>query len=211
MARAVVRVREARPADIPDLLALWGELRDQAPRRALRLGGGDPAMNAESRYVAAMGSPDCRLVVATIGEEIGGMALLCRTTASTVVDIPAIDMSHVCVARGHQSRGIGRALVAAAAAYAEECGVEQVVVGVFPQHREANRFYARLGFATLTVRRMAPVSTIHRRLGPADFRASLLAGQGRAALLRREIRMPRTLPRRRAHNTARVPADRTDV
>ena len=107
-----------------------------------------------------------------------------------------IDYLHVRPA--YHRRGAGRALVAAAAAFCEEIGAEHVVVNVFPQVREANRFYAKLGFSPLVVRTgRASVSTLRRTLA-ADS-----AEQGRRAgvLARRRQRwLART--RARAHTPA---------
>ena len=79
-------------------------------------------------------------------------------------------MSHAVVADRHRRRGAGRALVAAAAAFAEERGLDQLVVSVHPGSREANRFFARLGFAPLAVRRSAPVAAVRRRLPHGEAR-----------------------------------------
>lgn len=193
---AAVRVRSARADDVPALVGLWLELREQGPRRG-RTTSPDAAADAGARYHAALGDHGCRLVVATVGDDVVGMALLARSTSNTVMELPAVDMSHVCVSGRYRRRGVGKALVAAAATYAEEIGVEQVVVSVFPHHREANRFYARLGFAPHVIRRVAPVSLVHRRLSPTEGRAALDT-ESRAAMLRREIRMPRRVPRRRS-------------
>ena len=73
-------------------------------------------------------------------------------------------------ATGYQRRGAGKALVAAVTAFAEERGLDQIVVSVHPGSREANRFFARLGFAPLAVRRVAPVAVVRRRLSGADVR-----------------------------------------
>ena len=79
-------------------------------------------------------------------------------------------MSHAVVADRHRRRGAGRALVGAAATFAEERGVGQLVVSVHPTSREANRFLARLGFAPLTVRRSASVAGVRRRLAAGETR-----------------------------------------
>jgi ribosomal protein S18 acetylase RimI-like enzyme len=103
----------------------------------------------------------------------------------------------MCVADAHRRRGAGKALVSAAVLYADEHGAENVVVSVYPQHRDANRFYARLGFAPYVVRRVAGVGPLRRKLGSPE---------GRAALLRRELHVARRgpaalrrSPRRLAH------------
>ena len=65
--------------------------------------------------------------------------------------------------------------MAAAVAFAEEFGAEHVVVNVFPQLREANRFYARLGFCPLVVRRVASTAGLRRKLEPQPVASRPLA------------------------------------
>ena len=60
-----------------------------------------------------------------------------------------------------------KALLAAAVTFADEVGAEHIMTSVLPQMRETQRFYARLGFAPVVVRRSAAVSTLRRRLAPA--------------------------------------------
>ena len=88
------------------------------------------------------------------------------------VEAPVVQIDYLHVRPAFHRRGVGRALVAAAAAFCDEIGAEHVVVNVFPQVREANRFYAKLGFSPLVVRRVAPVSsTLRRTLGLRRRRA----------------------------------------
>ena len=70
-------------------------------------------------------------------------------------------------------------------------GVEQLVVSVHPGSRDANRFFARLGFAPLAVRRTAPVAAVRRRLGQAEAGRSpttSCAVRAGAAAARRRLR-----------------------
>jgi ribosomal protein S18 acetylase RimI-like enzyme len=180
--RAAVTIREATAADVPALLDLWSQLREQGPRRGTRPATTQVLESVEQRYVDAIASPDCRFVVATVDGDIAGMALLSVSSASTLLDLPAVQLSHMCVADRYRRRGVGKALVTAAAAYADERGIEQVMVSVYPQHRDANRFYARLGFAPLVVRRMAPLPVLRRQLAADD---------GPSVMLRRELRLRR--------------------
>ena len=187
MIRAAVSVRSATPDDLPVLLELWQQLRDRGRRRSPRLVGPGVLEQVTQRYLSAMNDPGCRLVVAEADGAVVGMALFVLGSASSLLDLPAVEMSHLCVAEGHGRRGVGKALTAAAAGYAEELGVDQVVVGVLPQDRDGNRFYARLGFAPVVVRRVATVSALRRHLGATT----------RQSALRRELRVPRR-PSRRA-------------
>ncbi len=167
-----VRVRPATLADLPVLLELGKELRDLLlPVEAASRTRGTVASQAAlaQRYAEAVEDPERHLVLAIGGregaaEEPLGMAVFVLTSVTPLLDTPAVHVSHAVVADRHRRRGAGKALVAAAAAYAEERGIEQLVVSVHPGSREAARFFARLGFAPTAVRRTAPVSVVRRRL-----------------------------------------------
>ncbi|MDX6202593.1 MAG: hypothetical protein QOJ83_2093, partial [Frankiales bacterium] len=60
-----------------------------------------------------------------------------------------------------------------AVTWAEEVGADEIVASVLPSLREANRFYARLGFAPLVMRRVVPVSTLRRNLALTDPRGAV--------------------------------------
>jgi hypothetical protein len=68
----------------------------------------------------------------------------------------------------HRRRGAGRALVAAAMVFAEAQGTDTVAVDVHPDHRETNRYFARMGFVPAVTRRVAPLSLLRRSLLPVD-------------------------------------------
>jgi GNAT superfamily N-acetyltransferase len=170
-------------ADLPALLEFGDELRDQVlpVEGGTRTRGGTMAARAalSQRYTEAIADPDRHLVLAVGGkvgepEEPLGMALLTIATANALLDIPAVHVSHAVVSDKHRRRGAGKALVAAAAAFAEDHGIEQLVVSVHPGSREAARFFARLGFAPLAVRRTAPVSVVRRRLSLGERSAEHL-------------------------------------
>lgn len=178
MTRSSLVVRPATQDDLPALMQFGEELRDQVlptadvPRS--RTGRAATRTALESRYYAALADPLRHLVVVVddrkgAPEEPLGMALLTVAPASALGDQPAVHMSHAVVADRHRRRGAGRALVAAAAAYADERAVEQLVVSVHPGSRDANRFFARLGFAPLAVRRAAPVAAVRRKLAVAQI------------------------------------------
>jgi ribosomal protein S18 acetylase RimI-like enzyme len=164
--------------DLPVLLELGAELREQVlpveghGRATTPRGTASQAALAQ-RYCEAIADPDRELVLAVGGKDGEpevplGMALFTVSPANALVDIPAVHMSHAVVAARHRKRGAGKALVAAAAAYAEERGIDQLVVSVHPGSRDAARFFARLGFAPQAVRRTAPVSLVRRRLTAGD-------------------------------------------
>jgi ribosomal protein S18 acetylase RimI-like enzyme len=196
-------VRAAVPRDVPALLAFGEELRDLVIAPTPEVGrsrGGSPATaraDLEQRYVEALEDPARELVVVVDdADEPLGMALLTVAPANALVDIPAVHMSHAVVGDRHKRRGAGRALVCAAATYAEQRGIEQLVVSVHPGSRDANRFFARLGFAPLAVRRTAPVAAVRRRIGQAETRpvADHVVRRARTSPPRRATRLATTMP-----------------
>jgi ribosomal protein S18 acetylase RimI-like enzyme len=168
-----VRVRPATAGDLPVLLELGEELREQLgpalDGKRMRSSPASGRAALEARYREALADPDRHLVLAVADDDAAlGMALFTVAPANALLDTQAVHVSHAVVAARHKRRGAGKALVAAAAAFAEEHGVEQVVVSVNPTSRDANRFFARLGFAPVAVRRVAPTAVVRRRLHASD-------------------------------------------
>ncbi len=190
MARTTLDVRAATIEDLPELLAFGEELRDQLlmPSDGTRSRGVSSAARAglEQRYREALADPHRHLVVVLGEDEALGMALFTVAPANALLDLPAVHVSHAVVADRHKRRGAGKALVAAALSFAEERNLEQVVVSVHPGSRDANRFFARLGFAPLAVRRVAPVSLVRWRLAQLESRPP----DSMARRPRRRVRLP---------------------
>jgi GNAT superfamily N-acetyltransferase len=168
MPRSAVSVRTAVPDDLPVLLAVWAALPAVRVRRHPRNGGprlelhpGGAAL--ESRYLAAMEATDQRLFVACLDHEPAGVALVCVEPAAVFADAPSVAVHHLVVAERFRRRGVGRALLRAAASFADSCGAETLTVEAPSSDRLVNRFYARLGFAPTVTRRMAPVAALRRQ------------------------------------------------
>lgn len=166
MAKVALHTRPAEQADLPALAELWEQLRS---------GGGPPVRmdqpngpESAQRLAAAVRQGSPRVVVAVAGADVVGMAVLGLVPVAPLAEALAVQLSGVVVRSGWRRRGVGHALVSAAAGYAEECGVDHVVASVYPHLREANRFYARLGFAPLAVRRVASVPALRRHLAPGE-------------------------------------------
>lgn len=172
MLRAHVMVRPATTDDLPDLLALWREQRALAGR-AERMTP-EPSAEAVLRLLArAHADPGTRIVVACVDHAVVGLAVLTHEPVGALFDTRAVHLHCLQVNEGHRRRGVGHALVAAAAGFAEEVGAEHVVSTVLPHLREANRFYAALGFGPAVVQRVAAVPALRRRLA-ADRRHGAL-------------------------------------
>jgi GNAT superfamily N-acetyltransferase len=176
--RAHVVVRQPTSDDLEVVLAMWEELRERTGRS-----GALAPMPSEARLRAVLAKESAdgtyRAVVAALDGEVVGMACFVGRPLGPFVEAPVVQIDYLHVRAAFHRRGVGRALVAAATAYAEEIGSEHVAVNVLPQVREANRFYAKIGFTPLVVRRVASVSTLRRSLGldaaEHSARAGLLA------------------------------------
>lgn len=200
MAWSAVRVRPATAADLPAMLTLGDQLRDQVlpladlvPRSRIPKSLSSAARSTlEARYLEALVDPARHLVLA-VGDkdDVLGMAIFSVGSANALLDLSAVHVSHAVVSDRHTRRGAGKALVAAAAAYAEEQGLDQLVVSVHPGSRDANRFFARLGFAPLAVRRVASVGVVRRRLAGTHLSAvdTVVRRRSRGAL-RTSVTLP---------------------
>lgn len=180
MRRAIVSAREAVDADIPELLELFDQLRAAGPRRSVPMPTDPSTMReaAAERFAAVIADPQQRLLVAEDGEGLAGMVLCSIGTSSTLATAPAVVLSHLTVAANSRRAGVGRVLVAAATQWAAECDVDHVRVAVYASSREANRFFARLGFAPVSVNRVAPVAGLRRILGAEVPAAEADSGDG---------------------------------
>jgi N-acetylglutamate synthase-like GNAT family acetyltransferase len=178
--RATVSAREAVAADIPGLLDLFDQLRAAGPRRSVPMPSDPSAMRegAAERFRAVIADPDQRLIVAEDPDGLAGMVLCSIGTSSTLATAPAVVLSHLTVAANSRRAGVGRVLVAAATQWAAECDVDHLRVAVYASSREANRFFARLGFAPVSVNRVAPVAALRRILGAEVPAAEADSGDG---------------------------------
>jgi len=172
VARALVAVREATPDDLPDLLMLWRQHRDLAGRSERVLP--DPTVaGALDLLRRAAQDAHTRIMLATVGDSVAGIAVLTHEPLAALFDTRVVHLHYLQVREGYRRRGVGHALVAAAASFAEQVGAEHVVSSVAPNLREGNRFFAQLGFAPVAVHRLASVPALRRRLA-ADRRHGAL-------------------------------------
>ena len=190
MPRSPVVTRTAVIEDVPVLLELWRELREVGAR-AERAVNPVATPDVSERLKQAITRDDCRVVVAFVEDQPAGMAVFHAVRPDPLSDSTVLEMLHAVVAKHFRRRGVGHALVAAATEIADELRIEHVSVDVYPSLREASRFYARLGFAQVAVRRVAPVSVLRRRLG-GDVTTMRVDD-----LVRRRTRMRRPVPAQR--------------
>lgn len=174
MTRALVRVRPATSDDVAALVAL---VRASEPGGNRAAPCGDDELVA--RFTRMLETPDRTLLIAI--DEQGDVAGLLATRLDEVgaFDMtPVVHITHLLVTPKQRRRGIGRSLLSAAVHLADEAEVENVVTTSAANSREGNRYLARIGFAPLTVHRIAPTSVLRRTLGMTDV-------AGRLAVLRR--------------------------
>jgi len=130
--------------------------------------GGVPAAEApplhEDVVAAALRRPDVVVLLAEAGDRAVGVLVLRRGEVLPLSDVPAAHVDQLAVVPAERRRGVGRALLEAAARAADADGVARIVVSAPPTGREAHRFLARLGFAPLVVQRCASVPALRRSL-----------------------------------------------
>lgn len=183
MARGQLAVRTGTGADLGQVGDLVAQMLEETGTRWLR-GPGARATSLPEVLAAALEDPTQRLLVADQDGQIVGTALLLTGLAGMALEAPVVLVRLLAVRAGHRRRGVGRALLAATARWADECGLDAVAVSAPPGSRELNRYYARLGFAPVAVRRVAPVALLRRRLGEGAA-APAVAGRGGRRLTRR--------------------------
>jgi ribosomal protein S18 acetylase RimI-like enzyme len=171
VSRGNVRVRQAVPSDITELINLTEDngLVEHAVPRARRARKATTAALAD-RYSQVLCDAD-RLVLVAVDEEksrLVGYAVLLEEQVGVLTPTATIYISHLLVAPNYRRRGAGRALLTGAVRHAEDRDIDHVVVGVQAAARDANRYLARLGFAPLVVRRVASVPALRRSLGIVD-------------------------------------------
>lgn len=90
------------------------------------------------------------LLVAEEGGRIVGLCGLMRGQRLATRHTADLGLT---VAASHRGRGVGRALVTAAEAWAARAGIERITLGVFVHNEAARRLYERLGYEVEGMRR----------------------------------------------------------
>jgi GNAT superfamily N-acetyltransferase len=173
--RSRVVTRTARPDDLPAVLALVRQHRAAAAVECLLTGQG-PDTAAAAGFRRVLADPAHRVVLAVLpgpnahagredaGEVAVGLAVLGVDPLSVVLGAPQLTVDWFVVHRDHRRRGVGAALLSAAADRAGEVGAAHVVAAVGGHEPERQRFFAQMGFAPLYTRRIASREQLGRRL-----------------------------------------------
>ena len=153
--RSLVTVRDAVPEDAELLAELWSSVL----RRA------DHAERAEDlRQVISGLSTDERIVVGEYDGCLAGAVHLSVTTLTPINLEPVVQTISPHVFPHFRRHGVGRALMEAAVAFAEERGIAHVSSAAASGSRDANRFMARLALGPHATFRVAPTQAIKARL-----------------------------------------------
>ncbi|MGY1814132.1 GNAT family N-acetyltransferase [Blastococcus sp. SYSU D00820] len=172
--RSRITTRVARPDDLSAVLSLVRQHRAEAHAEGV-LTGQTPGAAAAAGFRRLLADPGHRVVLAVLagpaasvgrtdGEQVVGLAVLGVDPLSAVLGVPQVTVDNLVVHREHRRRGAGAALLAAAAGYATETGADHVVAAVGGHEAERQRFFARMGFAPLTTRRIVPRENLSRAL-----------------------------------------------
>ncbi|MEJ5867794.1 GNAT family N-acetyltransferase [Pseudokineococcus sp. 5B2Z-1] len=205
MSRSRLVVRPAGPADVPRVAAVVGAVRGDVtaapqltgppPTGALSAVEPDAAAGVDEELVAsALRRPDVVVLLAEAGERPVGVLVLRRGEVLPLAAVAAAHVDQLAVVPTERRRGVGRALLAAAARIADADGLERIVVSAPPGGREAHRLLARLGFTPLVVQRCASVPALRRSL---RLQAALGPAGGLEQEESRRAALERVLSRRR--------------
>jgi GNAT superfamily N-acetyltransferase len=120
---------------------------------------------SDGKIAAALQRDDVRAYVAFADGRPMGFAVAATSPFSALSDGPCLTIDQIYVAPDARRHGVARHLMSAVMLYADSRGCEQIGCNVPTQHRDANRFFARLGFSSQVVRRITTVAALRRRLG----------------------------------------------
>lgn len=160
MGRVGLEIRRVDEALRDEFIELWVAHRIESgttPEAARRLA-------ADGTLSAALDRPDVAAFIAHVDSEPVGYVVVADTTRSPLVAAPCVSITMLHVLPEFRRGGVATALLGTAARYADRVGVGHMASLVPAHDREVNRFFARLGFAPETIRRVTTVAMLQRRL-----------------------------------------------
>lgn len=166
--RNPVEVVALRPERVRELTGLWLASRVDAgvsPEVAARSA-------SEGRLLDALQRPDVRAHLALIDGVSVGYVITTENPFGLGAH-PETTIEQLYVDHRVRRHGVARALLTTVLGQAERGGSEIIVSNVPATLREANRFFARLGFSSVIVRRVAATTALRRRLTPQTAQAEL--------------------------------------
>jgi RimJ/RimL family protein N-acetyltransferase len=138
-----IQIRPARPDDAPALVELGASV-GREPEAWLLNTDGWRSVSEERRYLRALRRhPDAAVFVADDDGTIVGRLSVARDPHGASHHVADLGLM---VAAGHRRRGIGRALLEQAEAWARASDVLKLELHVFPWNEPAIRLYETFGF-----------------------------------------------------------------
>ncbi len=170
MSRPQVFVRQVDEGLQQQLVELWVANRMEAgssPDATARLA-------SDGTLHTCLDRPEVTAFIAMADDTPVGYLVLSDSSAGVFVDTPCVAIDQLFVQHQFRRHGVARKLLAAAATHADRVGADQIASNVPSQVRDANRFFARLGFIPTVVRRVTTPTALHRKLaGSVEQRYSL--------------------------------------
>ncbi len=139
--------RDARPEDIPKLVALLEQLYTIEPRFTP-----DPVKQRKGIELCLAHRELCRIIVVERGPELVGMANI-QFTVSTANGAMSIHIDDFIIHEDHRSLGAGRCLIEALMRVAGQIGATSVTVNVDVTNDPALAFYRDMGFECMDLMR----------------------------------------------------------
>jgi len=145
-----VRIRPARPEDAAALVDLGASVGREEGDWLLNTNGWRTVAE-ERRYLRALKRyPHAAVFVAVADVELVGRLSLARDTHPSSYHVADLGLM---ISADHRRRGIGRALLEQAVAWAQNAGVRKLELHVFPWNEPATRLYEAFGFEREGLRR----------------------------------------------------------
>jgi RimJ/RimL family protein N-acetyltransferase len=146
----VIRIRPAEPGDAQPLVELAGEIGGEEGAWLLTTEAWRSVAD-ERRYLRAVRRhPDAAVYVVEDGEHIVARLSLARDVHPASHHVADLGLM---VAASHRRRGVGRALLEQAVAWAQGAGVRKLELHVFPWNEPAIALYESFGFEREGVRK----------------------------------------------------------
>jgi RimJ/RimL family protein N-acetyltransferase len=146
----MIEIRPADPSDASELIVLAAEVGREPGAWLLTTDSWRP-VGDERRYLKAVRRhPDAAVFVASDGHRIVGRLSLARDPHPASAHVADLGLM---VAATHRRRGIGRALLQAAADWARGSGVRKLELHVLPYNAAAMALYEDFGFRREGVRK----------------------------------------------------------
>jgi GNAT superfamily N-acetyltransferase len=160
--RPGLSTRPATPLDLDGLVALSLQARAE-----LQVGSqlcSDDPQRLREQLVLLTAVPGGTILTGTVDDEIAGLLLARVVGPGPFSDVVALSLEGLYVRRDARRRGLGHALLVAAASLADEVGATEVYASPLPGARGMHRFLARIGFAPVASHRVVTTSALQRRL-----------------------------------------------